>query len=469
MEIMWFNMVINKIKFANLVSELFNPPILSIPVFILVNYFFINSANTFSDNVNISSHILNIANSSSFGFLWDFIIVELICLIFSTLNPIAIILLSNKYKKTDYDISNRDDRILPLLFVAILYLLGTIILYFLNLSTLTTILMFSFFLNTVITLLITFKWKISIHLMALAGVTAALIFCFGVYGALFGLILPILMWSRIELKKHTMLQVICGVILGFSLVFLEMYFLSSTHILLNIHFHQIFPTIYSFFSNNIWYPAAIIGPCLIMAIMGYLNDYGWEDAHTRKLLHIIAFIAFTIFLAFAPFSSIIILILSGIISIAIASFGGADFLWFRGVARKADNKEEKIYVILPLLCSGLWLLLALFAFPKEIAIIATLCVALGDAIAEPIGLRFGKHKYAARAIKGPSSQKSIEGSLGVFIVCTLILLIFTQNIILAILLGFLLAIVEGISPRGTDNITIPVVAAIILSILYLLI
>ncbi|MGL6298221.1 MAG: hypothetical protein ACRC1M_03530 [Methanobacteriaceae archaeon] len=462
-------MGINKIKLANVVSEIFNPPILSIPVFILINYFFINSAATFSSNINISPNILNIANQASFGFFWDFIIVELICLIFSTLIPIAIILLSNKYKKTDYDISNRADRIIPLFGVAILYLLATFILYFLNLSALTTILMFSFFLNTIITLLITFKWKISIHAMTVAGVTAALIFCFGAYGALFGLILPILMWSRIELKKHTMLQVICGAILGFSLVFLEMYFLSSSHILLNIHFHQIFPTIYSFFSNNVWYPAAIIGPGLIMTIMGYLNDSGWKDAHTRKLLHIIAFIAFTIFLAFAPFSSIIILILSGIVSIAIASFGGEDFLWFRAVARNADNEEEKTYVILPLLCSGLWLLFALFIFPKEIAIIATLCVALGDAIAEPIGLRFGKHKYTARAIKGPSSQKSIEGSLGVFIVCTLILLVFTQNILLAVLLGLFLSIVEGISPRGTDNITIPVAAAIILTILTTLI
>lgn len=454
-----------QIKLAKILSNVLTAPLIAIPIFILINYISILGIpprSSITTSVIINTTITPITS---------FIIVESISLIFATIIPLLTILLWVKYKNSDYEISNKEDRFYPLLIAGLLYLFAGALLFFLNLSQLATILMFAYGINTLITLLITLKWKISIHTMGVAGPAAVLIFCFAGLGASVGLLIPVIMWARVKLKKHTMSQVIMGAIIGFLLTFLELYFLPGLFGYQNIinliatQFASSLNSILAFISSFIWYPAAIIGPALIMSIMGYLNDNGWKDGDTRKLFHITGFIAFTVFLAFASFDAIIILILSGIVSIAIAIFGGEEFLWFKGIGRNSDRGEKQTYVILPLLCSGLWLILALFIFSKEIAIIATLCVALGDALAEPVGIRFGKHKYNVKAIKGSSSQKSIEGSLAVFVVCTIIILIFTLNPVLAISLGAILSIVEGISPRGTDNITIPAVAAIILSIL----
>lgn len=90
---------------------------------------------------------------------------------------------------------------------------------------------------------------------------------------------------------------------------------------------------------------------------------------------------------------------------------------------------------------------------------AILALTLGDTMAWLIGKHYGKYKYQ---IFG--DWKSVEGSVAIGLTCTAIIVgfLFIRNpetaariLIMAPLVGTFAAIMEAISPRGTDNLTIP--------------
>ena len=73
----------------------------------------------------------------------------------------------------------------------------------------------------------------------------------------------------------------------------------------------------------------------------------------------------------------------------------------------------------------------------------------GDGLASLIGGKWGKHKFG--------SGKTLEGSAAFFITVTVIAFLFTQNILLSAACGLTGAVFELTTPRGLDNITVPLV------------
>jgi membrane-associated phospholipid phosphatase len=67
---------------------------------------------------------------------------------------------------------------------------------------------------------ITTQWKISIHSTAIAG--AAVLALYLAQGIVWPLLIsvPVVGWSRIHLRRHTVMQVIAGALLGASLVYI---------------------------------------------------------------------------------------------------------------------------------------------------------------------------------------------------------------------------------------------------------
>lgn len=91
--------------------------------------------------------------------------------------------------------------------------------------------------------------------------------------------------------------------------------------------------------------------------------------------------------------------------------------------------------------------------------VAILSLALGDTAAWLVGRRYGKHHYQMFG-----DNKSIEGSIGMAFTCTIIVLVAmfihdshmaARAMVLAPFVGMLAAVLEAISPRGTDNLTVP--------------
>ena len=173
-----------------------------------------------------------------------------------------------------------------------------------------TVLLLCYSINTCVVLIITTKWKISVHTTALSGPVAALILLSGPFGAVFGVVYPILIWSRVLLKKHTLSQAICGGVQGFFLTVLEMH-------LFNTLFNFQIPMLD--LPDSILYILAIITTPVILGFLSYTSK-------SRRLFVILEVIALAVF-AFLPLNVFLIFVLVSLTSILISYFAGSDFVW----------------------------------------------------------------------------------------------------------------------------------------------
>jgi membrane-associated phospholipid phosphatase len=180
---------------AQIVSNMVQPIIVTIPVFVIINYF---------------------AASGS-----TFLMSTILCLLFGTFLPLTAGLMWIKSKDLDLDVSNKDDRTFPLLMGALCYILGIIMLFIAGAPAVAAILMLCYLTNIIITIFITFFWKISVHSMGIASPAAAITFIFGYPGLLFGFPLIMVMWSRVYLNQHTPAQVIVGAIASFAVTWMQ--------------------------------------------------------------------------------------------------------------------------------------------------------------------------------------------------------------------------------------------------------
>ena len=288
-----------KFKIAESISTFTNPPILCIPLFLIICFY--------------------LSSSFDYGFSFDwakFIILEGISLLFISILPMAIILFWAKKLNTDKDISNRSDRYVPLLVGVASYFIGFLVALALKIDWFLTILILCYAIDTFIVMLITTKWKVSIHTTGLSGPVAALIILLGPIGALFGLIYPVLIWSRVLLKKHTLAQAIVGGAQGFFLTCLWIYLFIG---LFNLPVLAINPPV-----ETAWLILAIILYPILLGTSCYLNR---NDNRTYKIIFaVIGVIALFIFLFYAPVDALIIFILEAAISVAIFHYESEVFL-----------------------------------------------------------------------------------------------------------------------------------------------
>ena len=114
-------------------------------------------------------------------------------------------------------------------------------------------------------------------------------------------------------------------------------------------------------------------------------------------------------------------------------------------------------------------LIVIAFFPKPIGMLAFLFLAIGDPISSIIGILYGKDKILR--------NKSLQGTLGEFAVCTLISVIYFQmtgimadRLILVSLIGGLIGAFSELVPiwKMDDNFTIPVLSAALLFGMFLL-
>ncbi|WP_405286887.1 hypothetical protein [Methanobrevibacter sp.] len=285
-----------KRKIAETISTITQPPIITIPLFLIICMVLSFENGTFS--------------------LSKFLTLELISVVFTSLLPMAIILLWAKIINTDRDISNREDRFVPLVVGIVSYFIGVLVSLILNADNFLTLLLLCYAVNTGVVLLITFKWKISVHTTGISGPIAALILLLGPIGAVFGVIYPIVIWSRVLLKKHTLAQAICGGVQGFILTVVEMY-------LYMIVFAM---PIYGMVSleMSILYILAIIITPVILGLLSYSSI-----GNTKMVFIISEIVLFVVFLMLMPLSVFIIFVLITLTSVLISFYAGSDFVWFR--------------------------------------------------------------------------------------------------------------------------------------------
>lgn len=147
--------------------------------------------------------------------------VFFICLTFSTILPIVFFLiLKNKNLITDLNASKKEERLLPMAFGALFFLIGFIILRTMNVPLLIQGIMFCGLMNTILAWLITKHWKISIHALSLStSVTIFWIFGYKYLVVSIGLLFLVTI-ARIFSNAHNLLQIIVGILTGFISTFI---------------------------------------------------------------------------------------------------------------------------------------------------------------------------------------------------------------------------------------------------------
>jgi hypothetical protein len=190
-------------KFARFISTLFVPPSFTIIIYAI----FAITVETDSTNK---------------------LLTFLIPFIFGFTAPIVLFLiLRKKGKLADQDASIKEERTFPFLIAVLFYSTGLYLMIKFNLHIISIAFWFCYISNTIITIVINKSWKISAHAMGAAGPFAAVVFAFGLIGFVMLPIVLLVSWSRIELKCHTRLQVVAGILLAFFSVYLQMYLITK--------------------------------------------------------------------------------------------------------------------------------------------------------------------------------------------------------------------------------------------------
>ena len=188
----------DRLKLASRLSAALNAPLITLVTFIplIVHY-------------GLDQAALLIAITSIFGCVLPLVMV---------LGLLKLDIIKDFYA---YD---KETRFIPFLWTTLFYLLGVISLILVSSPPVVTALMTCYFVNGIVLMLITFKWKISIHASGITSPFTALVYLLG------GVMLPLLLvvipvaWARVELKAHTKMQVTVGAILSGLLTWVQMSF-----------------------------------------------------------------------------------------------------------------------------------------------------------------------------------------------------------------------------------------------------
>lgn len=98
--------------------------------------------------------------------------------------------------------------------------------------------------------------------------------------------------------------------------------------------------------------------------------------------------------------------------------------------------------------------------PRWVAAVGILVMAWGDGLAAVVGQRWGRRRF-----EGPGGRKSVEGSATMFAVTLAVVLLGQQlatggvRPLWAVAVAAVATALEALSPRGTDNLTVPLATA----------
>ena len=201
-------------------------------------------------------------------------------------------------------------------------------------------------------------------------------------------------------------------------------------------------------------------------LAGWLAQRGWRVGDTRKVFHFSIFTGAALLRwqvdvgAVSVFGCVIV---AGIVSIV--RLGSRSPL-FRALARPSDAPHEKLHVLSPLISTAIGGVLAQFIAGPQ-AVVAYLVAGWGDAVGEPVGIRWGRHRYRVPSLGQLKAERSWEGSAAVFVASSLAAGIGlwlsgqtgSQVVASALMIGAAATLIEAISPHGWDNLSLLIVVA----------
>jgi len=220
-----------------------------------------------------------------------------------------------------------------------------------------------------------------------------------------------------------------------------------------------------------------LAPLLVLFTLAAGAACGWlktrrgaRTGDTRKLFHALIFVAAAVLSVTLGVGAVNLL--GGVLAlyvIGVVSRGDGN-LFFEGIARETDAPRRSLYVIVPFVATALGGIAttALFGAYSAVGFAVT---GFGDALAEPIGTRWGRHRFRVPSLGGCCTYRSLEGSaavlVGSFAACALVLWVHPAHliesaasiIVAAFFVALVSCLVEAVSHHGIDNFTLQLAAS----------
>ena len=226
--------------------------------------------------------------------------------------------------------------------------------------------------------------------------------------------------------------------------------------------------------DNYWINELIRTAALLVsayALGRLVINRGVKVNYTRKILHFILFFLPIYLASVIPFQpSLQTTLLSGVIFTAtiltMAKPIRSRSTMMATVFAAIDRPEDRPYTLLWVTTQALATYLVLIAmlqwlasYDKTVLIYITVLVAgIGDGLAEPVGVRFGKRHYKTRALfTNRSYTRSIEGSLCVLLSGVLAIFLLQEHltqlqmIVALLIIPMVMTLAEALSPHTWDG------------------
>jgi len=215
-------------------------------------------------------------------------------------------------------------------------------------------------------------------------------------------------------------------------------------------------------------PVAALYSGAAAALAGWLRSHCKVRApYTRKVFH------FTIFSGAAvvhaswglPGTNVYGVVVALIVLASVAAGDGNPL--YKALGRDTDRPRRSLFIVVPLVMTAVGgLASALLAGPY--AGVGYLVAGWGDAVGEPVGSRWGRHRYRVPSLAGVPAERSLEGSAAVFLMAWLAAAVALWAIgvseglvIIALACAAAGAAAEAVSNHGLDNLTVQVVASMV--------
>ncbi len=211
---------------------------------------------------------------------------------------------------------------------------------------------------------------------------------------------------------------------------------------------------------TLWlFPCCLLWCFLTLYIAGIAKkDWGWPTGYSRKIFHFVIFFSAYMVQVIYDLKGVFILGWSASLVVFYACYKGTGNHYFEALAREKDAPFRTRYILysyLATLVGGVFSNL----FFHEFAIFGYAITGISDAIAEPIGTKYGKHTYRVFSFnQSKISERSIEGSIAVFLSALVISVcivytsaLFTISFPVLLMIALICALVEAVSPCGFDN------------------
>ncbi len=202
------------------------------------------------------------------------------------------------------------------------------------------------------------------------------------------------------------------------------------------------------------------------------SGWRWKTNYSRKAFHVAVFTAAFGLGLLAPVHRVAAYGAgAGAFILLISAWPDHPWLspMYKALAREQDEPHRTYHLLAPFAATAVGGVVSGVLF-EGFYQAGYLVAGLGDAAGEPVGVRFGRHRYRVPTLSSVKCYRSLEGSTAVLLVsfaaAALALALHSQHYTTSEVLGgaagaaLFAALIEAFSPHGWDNLTTQLAACL---------